>query len=123
MCQIVLSYMHVPALSYSDIHWGRHYGGVAIIWSLELNKCIHRVSVRHNRCIAVIISSSGSTTLLKNVYGPVDLQVRSIPDKLIELVDEADMLVESLPHNLILAGDWNCDIKRQSSRCETVRQF
>ena len=105
-----------PMDSGSGVHYGRPFGGCAIIWNDCANLDLTAISCTNARICAGIIklSQSQETILMINVYLPCDEGYRG-PNYRI-LVDTLDnintLIMDSRAGSIIIGGDFNCDFRR-----------
>ena len=100
-----------------DILIGRPSGGCAIIWNKHLLGKVSPVHFNSNRICGVLVSLSGVSLLLCNVYMPVDTlydqdnssEYRTILNEIIATADNMDAL------HTVIGGDLNTDMNRSSS--------
>ena len=116
-----------PMDSGSGVHYGRPFGGCAIIWNDCANLDFTAISCTNARICAGIIklSQSQETILMINVYLPCDEGYRG-PNYRI-LVDTLDnintLIMDSRAGSIIIGGDFNCDFRRLTPHVQTVSEF
>jgi exonuclease III len=102
---------------------GRPYGGCAIVWNPRLNAKIDGVATNNSRSCAVTINFGHVSFLLINVYMPCDgrdpgsVEYKSVMDDMVQLVNKVNSTY------VIIGGDFNTDISRNSSHVEAFSNF
>ena len=98
----------------SGILQGRYSGGVTIMWRKELGKCIRRLELSEDWCVAIEISIGDTKFVLFNVYLPYqcDENEEDYINCLSTLLSYMDDLDNT---NFIFIGDWNANIRNSGT--------
>ena len=109
----------------SYISKGRGSGGLAIMWRKHLTKYVTNIKSDLYRVQAVKFNFPSADLLIVNLYLMVDPQVDQFDEiGLLNLLAEVNRIIQSSDcRNILLAGDLNCDFKRDTLFVNTVRQF
>jgi exonuclease III len=112
--------------STKDIITGRPYGGTAFLWHKSLSKFISPVPCSNKRVCALQFSSHTTNDMLfVNVYMPCDTLNKSVCQ--VEYLNVLDAIEELIikydNNNVVLLGDWNTDLSRNSAQCQELQNF
>ena len=109
----------------TNISKGRGSGGLAIMWRKHLTKYVTNIKSDLYRVQAVKFNFPSADLLIVNLYLMVDPQVDQFDEiGLLNLLAEVNRIIQSSDcRNILLAGDLNCDFKRDTLFVNTVRQF
>ena len=105
-----------------NINSGRPYGGVAIIWKKNLSGEIVEIPTLSNRLCAVRFSSSKSDLLIFSVYMPCN--TNSNENEFYDILCDIKSICDSFEDSdVLIGGDFNCDISRGDLRSEVFLDF
>ena len=113
----------LPAVKTSNkICAGRPSGGLSIFWKPSLNKIVN--IIKHPNSSRVHGIELGQTLVL-NTYFPVDPRIANFNDfELLKCLEDIKWYFDNFQdHNIIIAGDLNTDLSRNTSFVNTVREF
>ena len=107
------------------VHGGRGKGGLATLWRKELTKYVTQIKSDNFRLQATKFSLPSGHLLIINSYLPCDPGHDNYDDQELQLVlAEIRRMVDiSNCHNILVAGDLNCDFSRQNRFVRTIRDF
>ena len=114
-----------PALK-ETLDRGRARNGMAIIMPATFKNHVSDISPNHWRIQAVIVTSNKSKMLLINSYFPTDdqLALGNEIGELIEVLEAIGNLISSTNFDsLLLLGDINADLLRNSNHCLQIKRF
>ena len=115
----------VPAVKdKTQISRGRAKGGLAILWKKHLTKYVTKVPTCNPRIQAVLFTVSSSPILLINTYFPCDPRMDCIDiDELINSLSDIENIIRNTgPINILLAGDLNCQFDRRTMFTITIEK-
>lgn len=103
---------------------GRPYGGCAILYRRNLVSAIKQVKTPSRRFCAIKIDCHNTTILLINAYLPTDYRSASATELLRETLGDLCGFISTHSHDiLIIAGDWNTDMRRSCCFTDNVSAF
>ena len=112
--------------SKSNLLPGRPKGGVAIMWRKNILHKIKPVFQKNKRVCAIEISLRDAKQILVICcYMPCDNNHRTqVDDEFIDCLDAVHTCMASKPyHAVIIGGDINIDLNRNSANCNYLKQF
>ena len=113
----------LPAVKNSNnISAGRPSGGICIFWKPSLNKIVNMI--KHPNSSRVQGIELGNNLIL-NTYFPVDPRVATFNDfELLKCIEDIKWYFDNFcDHNIIIAGDLNTDLSRNTRFVNTVREL
>lgn len=114
----------IPAYKSNNcISSGRPCAGLGIFWKKSLNSLVKMF--KHPNSQRVQALEICDNHLLINTYFPNDPQVRNYNDyELLKCIEEVKWFINSKPgYKIIIAGDLNLDLSRNTRFVNTVRDF
>lgn len=90
----------------AEVHLGRPYGGVAILWRKSISKSICVIPTDEPRLVAVKIKTADSAILVINVYMPTN-STENLPDFLHILGKIEAVASDNDITSVMIAGDFN----------------
>ena len=117
-----IDYVATSAMDPECMHLGRPYGGTAIVWRRNLKYDVNIIKTCSNRLCAVKIDIDGVKLLVFTVYMPVDngSNIHAYQDVLAEV---AAICGNENASYVILAGDFNTDLRRRSLNTKELEKF
>lgn len=116
-CQFVMK----SGMQNDSLIAGRPYGGVAIIWKNSNPLKFKQISVSSKRLCAVQVIGSGHSMLIMSVYMPFnDANNEEFFDILCEINAICNTYAD---HDVIIGGDFNCDVSLGSLRASMLNEF
>ena len=104
---------------------GRPYGGCAIVWKPSIAfKIVPLMCVSSRLCAIQMNVEDNCAILVINVYMPCDTQREDDSYyKFVEVMNEIEQLIHRYnPSHVILGGDLNTDLSRNSPQTQVLRQ-
>ena len=102
---------------------GRPYGGCAIFWRRDWGMHVSVVDTKHNRVCAIRLYNADVNLLLVNVYMPCESD-EVAHDDFCSVLSVVASISESFPDAmLILGGDLNVDISRDTTHTSEFVRF
>ena len=103
--------------------YGRPYGGCAILWNKSLCNHIKPLSTKSKRFAAVSVKLESCSLCIINVYMPCDKGTCNL-DVFSDVLDDISMLLhDNNADMVIIGGDFNCDITRNSPQTQLLNTF
>ena len=109
-----------------EILHGRPYGGLGFVWKKALAACVKPVDIKCNRVDGILVTmADGSTTLILNVYLPVDTRHRThVSQEYEECIDIIENVLSEYSHDrLVIGGDFNTDFNRNNAQSQYLKHF
>ena len=118
----------IPAFKNNEvIHQGRPSGGLSLIYSRKIMKYVEHITAPNSyRVQGIKIKLPQQTFVFINTYFPTDPRNENFDDsELIETLEDINFILDTCEHsdNLILLGDFNTDVSRNSRFVTIVKQF
>ena len=109
----------------SSIIQGHIPGGVAILFKKSIQHCVEAVNIESNRACCVILKRNNVSSLIVNLYLPVDLHSQSVVhDDLEKTLYEVEGLMHScVLDDVLLCGDLNTDFSRSNLQTKTLLEL
>ena len=108
--------------SSNQIHVGRPYGGVAILWAKRIHNLVKCIDTESNRVVAILFNSESTKLLFINVYMPCDTGICDVlrVEQFNDVLNEIARLIQSVntnPYNydVVVGGDFNTDYNWHSA--------
>ena len=109
------------------IHKGRPSGGLAILCHKRIQNLVEHITVPNsNRVHGVSVNLPSGKLIFINVYFPTDPRTVNFNDaELIQTIQDINYISNNFDnaHNVILVGDFNTDLRRNSAFVNLVKQF
>ena len=103
---------------------GRPFGGCAILYRQNLVSSIKQLQTCSRRFCAVSINSCGCICLLINLYLPTDYCSADATERFKDVLGEIAGFISSTSHHfVVVAGDWNTDLRRPGEFSDAVCSF
>ena len=104
---------------------GRPYGGVGILFKSNLNCTTEKIDNISKRLCALKVTDDNSSMLLFNIYMPNDMRRPGEElDEFFEILAEVkDIVSKYSPINVIIGGDFNCDLGRNNLQSRALESF
>ena len=114
----------VSAIDSSRILTGRPYGGCGFLIRNSILNMVTRIDSNSSRFCAISINSNSLVTLLVCVYLPTNYGTHDSDDLFQQTLSEISGFLDSCCYdNVIIAGDFNVDFKRNSSFLSHLQLF
>ena len=115
-------YIAKSSMQSDTINYGRPYGGIAIIWKDTLSIEINEITTLSDRLCVTRITNEHLDIILINVYMPCNESV--LNEEFIEILFEIVTICNTHEYSdVVLAGDFNCDISLNDFRSSTFSDF
>ena len=104
---------------------GRPYGGVGILFRANLNCTTEKIETISKRMCTLKVTTDNSSMLLFNIYMPNDMRRPGEElDEFNEILAEVkDIVSKFSPIDVIIGGDFNCDLTRNNFQSRALELF
>ena len=116
-------FMAKSAMKNDSGHMGRPYGGVALIWKKSLSFKVENISTISKRLCAVKAKSNEVDIILLNLYMPCNEGIVTNEEFFDILCEVASICYTYGDCDIILGGDFNCDIAKADLRVSLFQEF
>ena len=106
-----------------QIQSGRPYGGVAILWTKNINNYVSCIDTNSKRLVAILFISEMSKVVFINVYMPYDTGIcdETRADVFSDVLNDISRLIESVDPHDVIGGDFNTDFSRNSAHTTLLK--
>ena len=114
----------IPAVkSNNTVCSGRPSGGLGIFWKKHLNNSVK--ILKHPDSVRVQAIELFGNVIVINTYFPTDPQVNNFDDfELLKCISDIKWFLDRFPeHRILIAGDLNTDLSRNTRFANIVRDF
>ena len=116
-------YLAKSAMKSDSEHIGRPYGGVAIIWKRSLSVQAEIINTMSNRLCAVKVKTNNIDLILLNVYMPCN-EGAVANEEFFDILCDVISICNAYDNcDVILGGDFNCDIAKADLRVSLFQEF
>ena len=116
------NYFAKSSMNSCEFRNGRPYGGLAIIWKSNSYFSVDVIDTMSDRLLVCKIESNDFKFLLFNVYMPTNSLSNNVEfEEILHEIISVSLMYDS--YNIIVAGDFNCDVKCADDRTGLFNEF